>query len=245
LTSGRPLGHRRAVISNVWLKRDGDFDPGAELFRSERTFSLLAYVRSHGQLLLSSDRSADNESNETTIQICFKPIEAVQIQDCYRGLVIRCATPVEAEQIRESVPDFGYRNWSAPVFVLESQGAEGYVVSSAMGWREGHLSRLQPSFYNSVTPDDSRWPTGPLGGYNGRADEASPAEVVQAFITGLGQGARRDRYRYVHVLMANSEDHDGRNPVGVFLTEADAREAEELLRPHVSACWIEISPMVL
>ncbi len=66
-------------MSDVWLNRDGDFDPGAELFRSDRTFSLLAYVRSHGQLLLSSDRAADNEANETTIQICFKPIEPASV----------------------------------------------------------------------------------------------------------------------------------------------------------------------
>ena len=68
--------HRHPVISDVWLTKNDDFRPGAEVFRSDRTFELLAFVRSHGQLLLSSDRDAGDRPAETMIQICFKPVDA-------------------------------------------------------------------------------------------------------------------------------------------------------------------------
>jgi hypothetical protein len=71
--------------------------------------------------------------------------------------------------------------------------------------------------------------------------------VAEAFLTGLPEGERRERHRYVHLVWAVTE-RDGdrrRHDLGVFLTEADAEEAKRLVEPHVAKCYIEPLPMVL
>jgi hypothetical protein len=133
------------------------------------------------------------------------------------------------------------------VLVLESEGKTGYVVSLAVGWCEGVLSDLQPSFFNTFSAYDPMWPVKPLFGVGGEYEIASPQEVAEAFLTGLPEGARRERYRYVHVLTAVTEKNGrrSRHNLGVFLTETDAEEAKRLVEPRVAMCWIEQLPVVL
>lgn len=88
----------------AWLNNDRQLPPGTEIFRSDRRFHIEAYTASHGQLLFRSNPNPDGGDPETTIDLLFKPIEAVKIRDGYRGLAIRCATVSEAEQIRASLP---------------------------------------------------------------------------------------------------------------------------------------------
>jgi hypothetical protein len=45
----------------------------------------------------------------------------------------------------------------------------------------------------------------------------------------------------VHVVA----DHHGSHIVGVFLTEADAEEARQVLTPSVPTCWVQHVPVVL
>jgi hypothetical protein len=248
LTYKESQGIVAQVTSDIWLSRDDQFRSGEVLFRSDRTFQLWAYGVTHSQLLLSSNTDRNDKACKSTVQILFKPVEAVQIQECYRGLVISCATEAETRQINAGICDYGFRNPSARVFVLESQGVRGYVVSSAIGWREGVLSRLEPSFFNSASPYDPAWPIGPLGGTHSELEFVSITELTQALIEGLDDDddARRDRRRYVYVLLAKDAQRDSRpNPVGVFLTEADAEEAARLLRSKVSGCRVEAVAVVL
>ncbi|SCG80488.1 hypothetical protein GA0070609_6472 [Micromonospora echinaurantiaca] len=49
-----------------------------------------------------------------------------------------------------------------------------------MGWCEGELSDLQPSFFNPFRPYDPMWPVKPLFGVGGDLDIASPQEVAEA-----------------------------------------------------------------
>ena len=228
----------------MWLNGDADFRPGAELYRSDRTFHLLGYAATHSQLLLSSTRGSDNEPCETTVEILFKPVEAVHLQACYPGLVIRCATEIEAQRINSGVSDYGYRAPDARVLVLETRGAAGYVVCPAVGWREDVLPRMQPSLFNPVSTYEPVWPTGPVFGVDGGVNIASPAETVQAFLAEPGKGTRRDRYRYAYVLSAKSPEQ-GRRTVGVFVSEADASEAADLLGPAFSNPRVEEVPIVL
>lgn len=237
------------MTSRVWLSRDEDFRPGAELFRSERLFGLWAYSATHGQLLLRADAMPEGHARlPTTVEVLFRLADAMQVQTSYQGLVIRCATEEEAAGIYDGLPDhYCHAENHHRVLVLESQGVMGYVLAGGVGWCEGELSDLQPSFFNPFTPYDPRWPAKPLFGVGGELDIASPQEVAEAFLTGLPVGVRRDRHRHLHLLAAVTEEDGRRRPhnLGVFLTEADAEEARRLVEPHVASCWIEPLPVVL
>ncbi|MGC5021316.1 hypothetical protein [Micromonospora sp. DT47] len=182
----------------------------------------------------------------TTTEVLFNPVDAVQMQASYRGLVIRCATEEEAARIDRDISDW-CREGEARVLMLESEGVTGYVVTVAVGWCGGVLSDLQPWFFNRFSAYDPVWPVKPLTGVGGEFDIASPQEVAEAFLAGLPEGVRRERHRYVHLLTAVTEQDDrrSRHNLGVFLTETDAEEAKRLVEPHVASCWIEPLPVVL
>jgi hypothetical protein len=122
-----------------WLDKDRQLVPGTEIFRSERSFMLEAYTASFGQLLFRGNpgNSGDGNHHETTIDLLFSGVQAVNIQRHLHGLVIRCATTEEAEQITSALHDVdtgpGYG-----VFLLDSHGTTGYVISMGVGWKEKH-----------------------------------------------------------------------------------------------------------
>ncbi|WP_446217979.1 hypothetical protein [Micromonospora sp. IBHARD004] len=124
------------------------------------------------------------------------------------------------------------REGEARVLMLESEGVTGYIVTVAVGWCEGVLSDLQPSFFNRFSAYDPVWPAKPLTGVGGGFDIASPQEVAEAFLAGLPEGVRRERYRYVHLLTAVTEQDDrrSRHNLGLFLTDTDPEEAKRLVR---------------
>ena len=232
------------MTMDAWLRQDHELVPGTEIFRSDRRFAMEAFSASHSQLLLRSN-PVDDE-HETTIDLLFKPVEAIKIRDGYAGLVIRCGTVEEATQIMASLPgihpDRGYR-----VFMLESQGRSDYVISMAVGWHEGVLPRVQGSFFNSADAYLPRWPTGPLFGVSAGFNAASVQDLVDGLSADHHQQTRRDRFRYVFVLMTDVGHGTGPkiSGAGVFLTRADAEEAQTLLAPKVASCWIEMLPVAV
>ncbi|MGW4295313.1 hypothetical protein ACWEH1_19965 [Micromonospora chersina] len=236
------------MTSGEWLHKDEHFRPGEELFRSEREFVVWSYSATHGQLLLRADRLPRGQSRlPTTVEVLFRPIEAVQIRATYRGLVIRCATAEEAARIGRNHADDPYCSGEARVLILQNAEGTGYVVTGAVGWREGVLSHLQPSLFNRFQPYVPSWPVKPLTGVGGELEVASPQQVAEAFLAGLPEGAPRERHHTVHLLTAIVE-RDGRRHrynLGVFLTEADAEEAKRIIESQVSQCWIEPVAVVL
>lgn len=235
------------MTSKAWFSNDRLLSPGGEIFRSDRWFQLSAYTASHGQLLLRSTTGPDRDGQEhqTTIDLLFKPIEAVKIRDNYTGLVIRCATSEEAEQIKASLPGIDSRE-SNRVFMLESQGQTDYIISMAVGWQEGILRPTQRSFFNNADAYMTRWPTEPLFGVSGGFNIASIEDLIEALRTDNNTNAkRRDRFRLVFVLMTKVDTPSGPKIAGsgVFLTEADAEDARALLAPKVTDCWIETLPI--
>ncbi|MFC4147908.1 hypothetical protein ACFO0M_16745 [Micromonospora mangrovi] len=232
------------MTGSSWLRQDHELRPGTAVFRSDRRFALEAYSATHGQLLL---RSNPGREHETTIDLLFKPAEAVKIREGYRGLVVRCATVAEASRIMAALPgiraDLGYR-----VFLLESEGRSDYVVSMAFGWHEDVLSRVQGSFFHTADAYLPRWPTAPLSGVNPGFNAASVEDLIASLHPDHHQQqARRDRFRDVFVLMtdvglAHRPEISG---IGVFLTRADAEEAKALLAPKVASCWIETLPIAI
>jgi hypothetical protein len=233
------------VTSTAWFNRDHELTPGRELFRSDRRFQIWAYTTSHGQLLLRATPryGADGRpDHETTIDVLFKPLEALKLKDSFTGLVIRCASAEEGEHIKESLPDLDWNDLH--IFMLESQGQVDYVVSMAVGWHEGILPRMQQSFYNGIVPGD-KWPTKELFGVGAGFEVASAQELIDALADENYTPGRRDRCRYLHVLMVRSESGRGAYAAGVFLTEEDAEEARLLFAPKVHDCWVDLVPIAM
>jgi hypothetical protein len=236
--------HHGGVTSSVWLKRDHELVPGSEIFRSERRFNLEAYTASHGQLLLRSNPV--DEEYETTIDLLFKPVEALKARDGFDGLVISCASDEEASEVVASIPGFQLRH-DDRVFILRSQGRSDYVVSMAVGWHEGILPRMQAGFFNTADAYLPRWPTEALFGVNAGFNVASVDDLVAALRSDDDQPARRERFRQVFVVMTDvgTPAEPKTSGSGVFLTRADAEEAHALLEPQVTRCWIETLPIVI
>ncbi len=240
------------MTSEAWFNRDHQLTPGRELFRSDRQFQIWAYTATHRQLLLranprgtewAADGSASPAERETTIDVLFKPIEALKLKDSFAGLVIRCATVEEAEQITGSLPDLDRED--VYVFVLESQGRADYVVSSAVGWQEGILPRMQQSFYsNDLVPGD-RWPTTELFGVGAGFEVASAKDLAEALAQDNYPPQRRERCRHVYVLMVKPEADRAYYAAGVFLTEEDALEAQLLFAPKAHKCWVDWVPVAI
>ncbi|MGW5570396.1 hypothetical protein ACWEVD_04275 [Nocardia thailandica] len=146
----------------TWLNKPDQFEPGRELYRSERGFTLWAYTVSHGQLLLRSPCGSDwrGRPTTTTIDILFKPVSAMNLQARYDGVVIRCATDEEAAAALGDLPGWWYRD-DDRVIVLEANGTRGHVVCLALGWCEGVLASGEGGFF---VHDPSPLPTRALDG---------------------------------------------------------------------------------
>ncbi|GAA0602368.1 hypothetical protein [Actinomadura livida] len=234
------------MTDGMWLYQEHQMTPGTEIFRSDRRFFLEAYSASHSQLLLRSHWGDDElgQSHETTIDILFKPVDALKIETGLDGLVIRRANATEEAQIKTSLAK-DRRSLDVRVFLLESRSTTGYIVSMAVGWREGILGPTRRSFFNNAGPWAPRWPTQSLGGVNPGFNEATTEDLINAIASPTT--ARRDRFRQVHVLMTRTDMPEGPEifGAGVFLTSQDAEDARMQLAPSFTDCWIETLPVAL
>lgn len=244
--TGRLLRDSAPVTTKAWFNKHHQLVPGRELFRSERRFQIWAYTTSHGQLLIRAtprfwpDEPGDGD--DTTIDVLFKPLRALKLRDSLDGLVIRCARADETSQIMDSAPGVDWTE--SHVFILESQGQADYVVSMAMGWEEGVLPRMQQSFFAEIVPGD-KWPTTELFGVGAGFEVASLPELVGALAEDSYPPRRRDRCRYLRVLMVKPSPDADAYAAGVFLTEEDAAEAQKLFAPKVHQCWFDWAPVAL
>ena len=124
-----------------WFGSNKQFTPGAELFRSDRFFSVWACTLSHGQLLLRSQTVIDGQ-RRSRIDVLFKPVEAMKTRMRYEGLTIRCATANECDRVLDET---GLAEWSPRVFMLITGDGLDYVVAGAVGWQEDDQGDRQPS----------------------------------------------------------------------------------------------------
>ncbi|MEV6415517.1 hypothetical protein [Kribbella sp. NPDC051718] len=235
------------MATEAWLNTHQQLVPGTELFRSNRPFQLWAYTVSHSQLLL---RSSSTDSDDTTIDVLFKPITVLKIRHVYDGLVIRCATEEEAGRIREATPGITFSDHDDRVFTLECADGTDYVVGAAIGWQEDILSRTRMSFFAANDPYEPRWPTTALGSNDAGLDVASAEDLVNVVTTEDSSAVTRERYRYVHVVMYRGVPRytDGEaTPAGAFLTQADAEDFKAQIdsKGEVDACWIMRVPIAI
>lgn len=236
------------MTDSAWLNRDHQLIPGKELFRSERSFHLLAYTASHSQLLMRSVGQPDEPGEpETTIDLLFKPAVVVKISTGYCGLAIRCATEAESDQVKADHPSMSFGR-DDRVFVLESQGESDYVVAMAVGWTEGVLGRTQQSFFNNFYPARPIiWPSQPLSGVDPGLNVASAQELIDAIRAEENATIRRERHRHVYVVMTRMIRPGGPHVTGagVFLTRADAEDAQAVITATSLDCWIEELPIAI
>jgi len=137
------------MIAPDWLNTADRFVPGLELLRSDRAFTVWAYTISHSQLLLRTRTSMIDGSQTSRVDIVFKPVEAMKVRIEYDGLIIRCATEVEAERIRAE--NTGTRD-DAHCLVLETGADQDYVITHAVGWHEDMESERDPSKLAGFAP---------------------------------------------------------------------------------------------
>jgi hypothetical protein len=131
-----------------WLNTGDRFVPGAELFRSDRAFTVWAYTISHSQLLLRTRTG----SEQSRIDIVFKPVLAMKLQIEYcDGLVIRCASQTEAEHIYAEHASIR-RDAGARCLILETGRDRDYVVTYAVGWAEDSATDRDPSKLAGFAP---------------------------------------------------------------------------------------------
>lgn len=122
----------------AWLDQDHHYQPGRELFRSERSFALWAYTVSHSQLLLRTRTTG----GQPRIDVLFKPVEAMKIRTDYDGLVIRCATPAEHQEV---LAESGEAKPGRRLLILETAGESDHVVTGAFGWKQDDGGDHDPS----------------------------------------------------------------------------------------------------
>lgn len=240
----------------AWFNNDRQLTPGAELYRSERTFSLWAHTASHGQTLLRSPAGPDSRGREhdTLVDVLFKPVTVMKVRERYTGLLIRCATLDEAEEIRSATSSVSFRR-DDRFFVLESEGDIDYVVAMAVGWNEDHgESGDEPSYFAGLDESDySLWTPGRrvlFGVDGGLGGNVAPVqELFDALCSETSPRLDRNRYRYVYLVAArfpNPEDEGTHiKNLGAFLTQAEAEDAQAWLAARYPDCWIEMVPIAL
>lgn len=114
----------------------------AELFQSDRRFSVWAYTVSHSQVLLRSRTPIINGRRQSRIDVLFKPVMAMKTRMDYVGLVIRCATADERDHVLDET---GLAGRPLPVFMLVTGDGLDYVVAQAVGWQEDDEEDRDPS----------------------------------------------------------------------------------------------------
>lgn len=132
----------RHMPSGVWLHNDDQFEPGKQLFRSERRFAVWAYALSHSQLLLRTRTTTTQGRPQSRIDLLFKPVAALKTQMEYDGLTVRCATAEEREHI---LHDIDRKDRPTRVFIIESGNTLDYVVAAGVGWQEDDQADNDPS----------------------------------------------------------------------------------------------------
>ncbi|MGO1054742.1 hypothetical protein [Crossiella sp. CA198] len=194
--------------TTVWLGRDRELTPGAELFSSDRTFQVWDYTASHCRLLLRSPGDGDR----TRIDLVFAEVSEMKLSAAYvGGLRIHCAAGSAGPDRRR--------------FLLTAEGIADHVVAGAVGWHEDQ-DLGQPSHFADPAPTPPWARTDLQGGHGGFGTPlASVEELIHAVRTGGQPTADRTRYRYVYVLIARF-DHEPGDPhgIGAFLTREEAEQ---------------------
>jgi hypothetical protein len=138
-------------------------------FESHRYFEVWSLSPSHSVLLLRSNPSWMDDST-TRIEIQASHVEALMIKPRMQGLRIARAAP---EEHQAACDRFGITTEPGSLFLLESEGFSGFLVSGVPQWREAVREIGEPSLFAGPVPDLE---------VGGGAVPGLPADVVSANI---------------------------------------------------------------
>lgn len=117
-------------------------------FESDRYFQVWSLSPSHSELLLRSNPSWMDKS-ATRIEICALHVEALMIQPRMQGLRIVRTWGAEHEA---ACARFGVEASEGRLFLLESEGFTGFVISGIPQWREAVRELGDPSLFTIRPP---------------------------------------------------------------------------------------------
>jgi hypothetical protein len=208
----------------MWFT-EGDYQPGRELFRTDRKVWVEAYVSAHRQLLLR----AIGQDQPTRLDLLFKVVDERRLRSSYDGLVVRFPTEAEAAELGPGT------------FVLESGELRDHVSAEGFGWQEGEWSSFGPDALAAMVLPSSFEPYGferPLE-YTPSGPQVPLGQLVDALVLGESPSTVTQEFRYVHTVvvrvtrtMPDGSENRTVMPVAAYLTR---REAESALRADLIA----------
>ncbi|WP_328657683.1 hypothetical protein [Streptomyces sp. NBC_00334] len=117
----------------------------AEIFRSDRIFTLWHYTAAHGNRLLLRAKA---EADAPRIDLHVDGVVGLLLEPVYRGLVIRTGTPTEAERVRT---EFGVPvDANVRLHVIGADGIRGFVVGGPLRWQEDGGGSRDPSPFGPI-----------------------------------------------------------------------------------------------
>jgi hypothetical protein len=132
-------------------------DPRMELLTVSRAFSIWDYTVSHSTLLL---RSVEADAFATRFDVMFKPVAALKLPTHMSGLTVRDSNSDEEDELRSeasllagvSARLTGADESDYRLFVLDCDGAVGWVLASVMVAYEDEAGYEEPSAILHGTP---------------------------------------------------------------------------------------------
>jgi hypothetical protein len=226
----------------------GHCAPGAELFRSDRRFHLVAHTISHGTTLVRSWENGDGTRAATRIDLAFQTTHFLKLRRDYDGITIRVPAESDLESLGREVGAPSDRLHDRPLLV-QSRGITDFVAASGFAWVEDCGDPFGPgAFAGPADFDSPPWARALLMGVDGGVFATASPDQLNAALADPEAGPRQ-QYRYVWILMRRFHGHDDPrgHSVGAFLT---FEEAEDELRRQIADSpndewWIDTAPIAV
>lgn len=118
-------------------------DP-VEVFRSERHFRLKSVQGlTHRSMLFTSEQDLAG-GLPTRVEIYFGHVGPMLVYPEMEGLVIR---PARGDELREVIAKHGLPDDTTNVYLLESEGRQGFVTSGQPHWAEAAVAYYEPPLF--------------------------------------------------------------------------------------------------
>jgi hypothetical protein len=116
-----------------------------EIINFQRHFQVWRYTKSHGQLLLRSEKIEKNRDKPTRIDVYFKNVAAIHLPASFDGLSISEAPETEKPELHLQIGSKDMRD--RKVFIVRGSNFQGYVIAGVVAWHEDEGNYNDPSFF--------------------------------------------------------------------------------------------------
>jgi hypothetical protein len=133
-------------VDKLFKIRFNDEDNMAnEIINFQRHFQVWRYTKSHGQLLLRSERMQKNGIIPTRVDVFFKNVAAIHLPASFDGLSISEASEAEKPELHLQIGSKDMRE--RKVFIVRGSNFQGYVIAGIVVWHEDDGEYDTPSFF--------------------------------------------------------------------------------------------------